>query len=77
MGLVIGSRKQEILRDKAGVLTQPQEALAQPGGDAQVCVGRGRGKTRVGTHHPGGSLLRFALPAEPGSRWHLDNAVAR
>lgn len=71
MGLVIVCRKQEVLCDSP---TPVSESPTLTRGDAQVC-GWERGRESQ-THHPGCSLLRFTFPAEPGSGWHLDDAIA-
>lgn len=76
MGLVIGEQQQEVSGwegDRAQPPPPPPPpSLSHPAGAAQV---NGGGEL-LGTHHPGCSLLRFTLPAEPGSRWHLDDAIA-
>lgn len=74
MGLVIEvCRKQEVLCDTP-TPASASEPLAHWGGRGCSGVSERRGKFQ--THHPGCSLLRFTFPAEPGSCWHLDDAIA-
>lgn len=54
--------------------TLASQCLSLTRGNAQVYGWEGGGEPQ--THHPGCSLLRFTFPAEPGSCWHLDDAIA-